>query len=105
MRMSFSSLVVGAAVGYVLGARAGRRRYEQLVNAGQVTVGVSRAAYRAGEAGLRTGANAIERIRVARAGAAPPEWIDERLDAADVADAAAAADQADQPFNGRVRVP
>jgi hypothetical protein len=33
------SLVVGAAIGYVLGARAGRERYEQIVSLARKVVG------------------------------------------------------------------
>ena len=33
------SLVVGAAIGYVLGARAGRERYEQIVSLARKIVG------------------------------------------------------------------
>jgi hypothetical protein len=95
MRMSFSSLVVGAAIGYVLGARAGRGRYEQLVKAGEVTVTVSRALYRAGETGVRIGERAFERMREARGEAAAREQLDWELEAALASD---------QPFNGHVRV-
>lgn len=33
------SLLVGAAIGYVLGARAGRERYEQIVSLGRKVAG------------------------------------------------------------------
>jgi hypothetical protein len=84
--MAFKTgLVLGLGVGYVLGSRAGRERYEELVRAWKRFTGspaVQRAAGRASEVagqGAKRGLHAVQR-GVEKAGSA----VRERLDGSDV---------------------
>lgn len=68
MRRTLFAFVLGAAAGYVLGAKAGRERYEQLVEGarmaaatGRVTAGVAKTA-----ADATSGAVALSRKAVAK---------------------------------------
>jgi hypothetical protein len=80
--MAFKTgLLVGFGVGYVLGARAGRERYQELVRAWDHFTGspaVQRAAGRAGEvagAGAKRGLHAAQR-GVEKAGSAVRDRLD-----------------------------
>jgi hypothetical protein len=95
MRISVLSFATGAAVGYLLGARAGRQRYEQLVKAGQVAAVAARTAYGAGRAGVEIARSTVDRIEEARERSAQRKRSDWELDAALLT--------VEQPFNGHAR--
>jgi hypothetical protein len=70
MRRSLFAFVLGAATGYVLGARAGRERYEQLLEAGRmatatgrVTAGVAKTAANATSGAVTLGRKAVAKVR------------------------------------------
>jgi uncharacterized membrane protein YebE (DUF533 family) len=95
MRISVLSFVTGAAVGYVLGAKAGRERYEQLVRVGHVTAATAGVAYSAARSATDALQSLIDRIQAAREEDAERDRLNREMEAALIA--------ADAPSNGRAR--
>jgi hypothetical protein len=100
------TFLVGAAVGYVLGAQAGRERYDQLVRAGQIASTTAQKTYSGATATAEFTRSTAQRIRDARARKADRDEIDadgRQLEWEFASAVLAAEDAANSATNGHTR--